>query len=431
MNAESSFAMVERLRTKLDPIVAEFAETLGTPKLQAVSTVNLICGSSRCGSSWLFRFLSQSPQLASPRGEQVPFEKLYLFPTLTSRRSDRLAEVDLQPKLAEKIWRLLALDLGTGSATEESTAGYDEALQVRLSLQFPRTLHPALVHQELKECPSGRRRFGELLRRLSAKRLIRPEYYDRDPLFHWDGVGCAEGPPDDHVVLEEPPFIPILPRRPPPTGTSINLLLKSSLHSYRLPFMVAMFGNARIRIILLTRNPAASINGLMDGWLSPSGYFSYDLSLVDQPLKLPGYSERYGWGSRWWKFDLPPTQRDIFSLPIERVCALQWTSAYENILGFLTRNPNVCCLRIRYEDLIQGPQRRLAVLRQVTDFLGVEPMDTGTGLLPDGVIMATHTPQPARWRSRYRQIVPLLRDTNLGDICEQLGYEPREYEQWS
>lgn len=432
MYADTTLAMVQKLQEQIASVVSDMGKRHHSPSINSADTVNLICGSSRCGSSWLFRFLSQSPHLATPRGEQVPFEKLYLFPQLTNRVSDELGAQDLHPDLARNVWQLLAMDLGTGSTMDEATEAeaYDVQLQVRLPLQFPRTLTPDIVKRALRDCPQRGQRFSELVRHLARQDLIRAEYYDRDPQLGWTGERTPEGPPDLHVVLEEPPFIPILPRARPQQGRPLHLLLKSSLHAYRLPFLRAMFSQTKMRLILLTRNPAASINGLIEGWLSRGGFYSYDLSLVGITLHISGYSDLFVWGRRWWKFDLPAVDAALFSAPLEQVCAQQWTCAYASVLAFLDQHPEVERFTLKYEDLIQGPERRRLALDKLALFLGIPQLDPGDGEIPDGVVMATRPPQPGRWRQRYRQIVRVLQDASLRRVCERLGYDPKEPNQW-
>ena len=52
-----------------------------------------------------------------------------------------------------------------------------------------------------------------------------------------------------------------------------TVLLKTSSHAYRIPLLRTLFPFAKFRFIVLTRNPLASVNGLMDGWLSGQAYY--------------------------------------------------------------------------------------------------------------------------------------------------------------
>lgn len=428
MDNHAVLSRIEKLQQSIEPIVSELTDCVRPPSRTDLHTVNLICGSSRCGSSWLFRYLSQSPFLASPRGEQVPFEKLYLFSKLVHRKTDRLDAEDAHPALADRIFRLLSLDLGHGPTTTDADADYDCLLQIRLLLQFPKTLTPDVIYKELKSCPPGIRRFGELLRRLAAKRLVRSEYYDNDPAFYPGNNQVSSGPPDDELALEETPFVPILPRKRPPAG--LPLVLKSSLHAYRLPFMQRFFPKSRLRLILLSRNPTASINGLMEGWQSRVGFYSYNVSLFGWKLSLRGYSEMHPFGKQWWKFDLPPIEKELLSASLASVCAHQWTSSYAHILDFVDHHKEVSVFQLRYEELIQGQQRRQKVLGALAEFLEIPALFAGNGMLPDGVIMATQQPQPGRWKRRFGEIIPLLRQPALRQVCERLGYEQSEVASW-
>ena len=142
------------------------------------------------------------------------------------------------------------------------------------------------------------------------------------------------------------------------------LLLKASMDAYRIPFLRRLFPDARLRLIHLTRNPAAAVNGMMDGWLH-HGFFSHNLA--DRVvLDIEGYS---GWWVRsWWNFDLPPGWRRVVAQPLAGVCAAQWASAHTAIMAGLRADPEVA--RVRAEDVLDA-RRRCRTIMQVLEFCGV------------------------------------------------------------
>ena len=142
--------------------------------------------------------------------------------------------------------------------------------------------------------------------------------------------------PDPSYCLEEPPFVVPTPRRLP-TADELRrtpLLLKAPLDAYRLDVLRAVFPLARFTVVHLTRAPAASINGLYDGWLD-RGFFSHRFP---DRLAIPDYSDTADWARSWWNFDLPPGWQEYTTRPLAEVCALQWRSVHEHILHGLANS---------------------------------------------------------------------------------------------
>ncbi len=248
------------------------------------------------------------------------------------------------------------------------------------------------------------------------------------------------------MLIEEPPFIPILRRNWPSPSRILNLplLLKSSLNAYRLNFLRKFFPNAKIQIIHLTRNPAASINGLIDGWLH-WGFFSHNFKDRQVRLKIKGYSDRFPWGRYWWNFDLFDGWQDALNLPLEHICMYQWLNSHKHILNFKEKFNkdkfnkdkfnkdkfnNVSWLQIRFEDLLNGREKRQKTYDRITNFLEINRLEAGSGRFPRGKVMTTAKPRPARWRDRATQILPLLNNLELGKIAEHLGYDVKRRLEW-
>src|SRR3712207_4004800 len=131
-------------------------------------------------------------------------------------------------------------------------------------------------------------------------------------------------------------------------------------NTYRLPLLARAFPNARMRVIHLTRNPAAAANGLRDGWLH-SGFFS---CRTDTPLSIAGYTDRFPqWGAHWWNYDVPPGWRRWTERSLEEVCGFQWRAAHAaTIAGAQTRGADV--FRLAFEDVVGPEPRRSDALRR-------------------------------------------------------------------
>jgi hypothetical protein len=430
--------VAEYCRATLEKLEGHFTErSMPVLSRHEVRTVVVVCASSRGGSSVFFRELSRSPELLSPRGEQVPFEKLYLD-LASPHDSDLLTEADFDASLADAIWRLLYFDLGVGGeapSKEADQALYRLQLELRLPLQWPTSVSPEDVRSGLEALERRRSTtsevFPELLQELEHQGRLRRGYYDL-PGLEDEALSLWPTPPHEHFLLEEPPFIPITPRRlPSPEAVhGMPVLLKSSLNAYRLPFLKRFFPNARFKMIHLTRNPAASINGLLDGWWH-WGFFSRNIAPSGIRLRIGGYSDRYPWGERWWKFDLFDGWQDYAHAPLELVNSRQWVKAHQHTLDFVTRHPSVDYLRVRFEDFMRGEASRQEVLDAVARFLEISPIDGGPGEVPREKVMTTRPPARQRWREREERLMQTVREREVQSLAETLGYRlERARQEW-
>ncbi|HKN50633.1 MAG TPA: hypothetical protein VJ010_10450, partial [Actinomycetota bacterium] len=109
------------------------------PDRRLVASIAVICGSSRGGTSLLFRELARSPHLLSPRGEQVPFEKLYVFGPAQGGSDQLDADLSVSGPMADGLWAALAPDLGSGAplVRVDDPDLYALELAARFLLQWP------------------------------------------------------------------------------------------------------------------------------------------------------------------------------------------------------------------------------------------------------------------------------------------------------
>jgi hypothetical protein len=225
-------------------------------------------------------------------------------------------------------------------------------------------------------------------------------------------------------LVEEPPFILVVPWsrvRPEEVGER-TLIVKTASAGHQLGFYRALFPSARLRVIHLMRNPAASINGLLDGW-AHHGFFSRKLP---DRLRIGGYSDVFpAWARSWWKFDLPPGWEAYADAPLAEVCAFQWASAHRSILE------NIDALRlesiqIHFEDFVAPDERARQTRARVREWLEIRQVEDET--LPR--VMSTKPPRPFRWRSRADVLTPLLEAEGVRSLTEKLGYGGSDAE-WS
>lgn len=410
------------------------------PCREDVREVILVMSSSRGGSTVFADLLRCSPELLSFRAEINPFLRLnHLDFPESGSRSDALDETHAT-RLGDWVSVCLS-DIGwpvQGLPDRESEQRFALELYARLVLQWPavemnvgRVLD--WVSSTLAELRAGHgwvpdefpdaHRFHALF--LSKVRSVHPEvnpyYYDIKPSLirrYSPDARPPEGPPGE-VILEEPPFITIGPWSRP-TELDRPLIIKTPSNAYRLPFFRALFPEARLRVLHLTRNPAACVSGLYDGWLH-HGFFSHE---VDQALHIAGYSDLYpAWGRSWWKFDLPPGWESWTERSLLAVCGWQWRSPHDATLDYVEAN---CLdyLAVRFEDLISPDPLRSRTVARLAEWLNVRP-DSLFQALEHGLphTMCTQKPRPRRWLERAEMLEPVLRDAPIRHTVERLGYE--------
>lgn len=196
-----------------------------------------------------------------------------------------------------------------------------------------------------------------------------------------------------------------------------TLVLTTPRSSFRLGFLRDLLPTARLRVLHLVRNPAAAVNGLVDGWRH-HGFFTCP---VPAPLAIEGYSDQVPGGDRWWCFDLPPDWAAWTDRPLPEVCANQWTASHlaalagTAVLG-LDRH------QLRFEDLVGPPERRARAVGDLAEWLGVDRAALAATVAADlPVVMATDAPAPGRWRAREAAILAALRTGPALDLADALG----------
>ncbi|MEU4384632.1 hypothetical protein [Promicromonospora sp. NPDC023805] len=413
------------VRTRLSSI----RERPSSVRADAVERVVLVVASSRGGSSYVHAVLSSSPSAASIGGEHTGLYRLHGVER-GADGSDRIESDSVRDDQVEDVAAEIAdlLRVGPGGTALHPEV-YARAAAVRLVLQWPWVpfaaddvrdasfrVHAAAAGAGLSDSDL----FVRLLAELEATYPdLRRDAYDglRDA-----GPGPASDgphPPPGPAIVEEPPFVVPLRRRRPSLAELRRsvVVLKASVDAYRLPLVRRLFPRAEIAVVHLTRNPAASVNGLIDGWLD-RGFFSYDVS-AETTLDIAGYSERAAFARAWWNFDVPPTWRSVADRPLAEVCANQWSQAHRWVLKEVDAVADRL-LRVRFENLT-GPGADQEWDR-VFRFAGLARADRSR--IP--VVMATASPRAGRWRGREALIRPAIAQAPVHEIVQELGYTKEE-----
>ena len=399
-------------------------------RCEAVRSLIVVCSSSRGGSTLFGELLRNVPDLIHTSAEINPH---VVIPILDGFSADLVADPspveDNGPGL-----RVLQAELGLDLGRPGTGAAGSDRVAWRLTMQWPtEPIDPDVVRHWVAE---ARAEVGDASRELTflavLKRAccrhpsINPLAYDVDPNLVRSRFPEQKppSPPPAIPVVEMAPFI--IPRAWE-SATVMELMdtpvvVVTPRNALRLPLLQAAFPNADVRVIHLVRNPAAAINGLIDGW-HHEGFFS---TPVDVPLSISGYSDRHpGWGGRWWCFDLPPGWRDKTSASLPAVCAFQWAASHRATIESASRM-GLDYHRIHFEDLVSSSTSRRRVLARLARWLriGEESLTTaGERSLP--VVMSTSPPRPGRWRDRRNELEPVLADERLHALAAELGYSQR------
>lgn len=369
-------------------------ETYPTPG--EINRVIVILGSSRSGSSLLHHLLSLHPEIISLQGEEVTLTKLFGMNFINSFEDSDLLKNEKAfnyPEIAQEI----LYDAGYNTA-QSKRLPLDRAQ--RLLLQWP---HLKFNSDELKNA-CELETWEKVIDRLKLNmnlydKFLHPVNESRD------------------IFLEEPPFIIPRPKTYQKNISNKILLLKSSINAFRAHYLPKLFPNAQFSYIHLSRNPAASINGLIDGWRSPA-FHSHHLGHLSK-LSIKNYDDE-----NWWKFDLPPGWSSYVNKPLEEVCAFQWQEANKSILHFLKDKKSV---RIKYEDMMESESLKQELKRMSDELVLDNSFVQKISATPR--IMSVASPGQHRWREREKIISPILKNESINKIAHALGYNLSNFDE--
>jgi hypothetical protein len=384
-----------------------------------VRKVIVILSSPRSGSSLVKNILASHPDIASLDGEIEPFLVLTKNGFGYDSGSDAICAISNQRELVDNIFDDLSLPTKEHPPLEYMRMRWAKRLLLQYAALFSqqsayenliRTLDEALTEDNIFRLEDEQKLQKFILSRIFHDEPWRINYYD----------GHADANVNHHfsepIKIEEPPFvIPRNFRRPfrKEDAESKVLLFKAPPDAYRIGMYERLFPNAEVKYIHLTRGFAQTVNGLIDGWLSPTGFFSHDLSKMGIPLRIKGYSDSVTFGSRWWKFDLPPNWREFTSASLEDVCLNQWMSTHEAVMASC-----VPALRIPFETFIKDPS---STIERILKYFDLRSVKLNNATLP--VTMATEAPQLNRWKKREHQLLALGKRAKIKEMMNSLDYD--------
>jgi hypothetical protein len=427
--------------------------------LENIKKVVIISSASRSGSSLLAEVLKQIPGIYSLSGESAPFYKLNglsgdLFPS-DDIPSGLENETGYLAGLSRDLLSDLSIPFESNDVFNDNglLEQYVDDLVLRFPLQWPGIefsydTFRGLAFEALDTHRSSTDGFRVKEFYLELLSCLRREYNAINPYYYdipidmvqkkFPGIKIPAGPPNSVLTIEEPLFILLSPSR---MVSSVDLgaktlLLKSSVDCYRMRFIERLFPAAELKIIYLTRNPAASINGLYDGWLH-RGFFSHNLGFLFgnkafglTSLEISGYSDKYPWGRQWWNYDLPSGWQDHAKKRLEEVCGFQWYSANKSAKLYLDETGRKCC-RVRCEDLFLSKGSLKVELEKIADFIGLgrdAAKNAEVENLP--VVQASEKPENCRWKKRKDIILPVIDAPAVSEMSANLGYNKNKMGEW-
>jgi len=384
----------------------------------AIKRVVVILSSPRSGSSLVKNVLASHPDVASLDGEIEPYLALTGNGFGHNSDSDAIPILSNENDLTDNIFD----DLTVPSSEWMPLEQLKEQWKNRVILQFP-----SLFSKEV-ELGNLNKAIDESLRDISAgpaseerawQSIILSNIYKNEPwrINYYDG-GCGSIIKpyfDEPVKIEEPPFVvPRRNRRKFMRSDAENkiLLFKTPPDAYRIGMYEKLFPNADVKYIHLTRGFAQSVNGLMDGWLSPLGFFSHDMNRIGLNLNIKGYSDTIEFGKKWWKFELPPNWKEFTASSLEDVCLNQWASTHQAII-----TSRVKALRVHFEEFMSAPS---LVANKIMSYIDVPQIKLQH---PFHFTMVTENPKLMRWRKREDQLLELGKRSEIKEMMELLGYE--------
>jgi hypothetical protein len=450
---------INRIRETRKSILAKRSnQGLTSQAIKEIRRIVVINSSSRSGSSLLYALLAKLPGVISLTGEASPFYKLNIsLDCFNPHESEKIPSAQLEKVidfegLSEDFLSDIYLPEKASRIEEIDKENYVDDLMLRFLLQWTdidvhedelRKIITASfeTYADVNPVFNTEDFYLELLERLSNRwPQINPFYYDIGTdrtALRFPSVDIPSAPPVSRFTIEEPPFVLLHPAKRAETGDlhRSTLLLKSTVDCYRMNLLEKLFPNAGIKVIHLVRNPAATINGIFDGW-HHRGFFSHNLGRCfgkhphTRELKIKGYSDLYPHGKNWWNFDLPAGWQEYAERELLEVCAFQWRSANTEILENLDSSRQCSCT-VHFEDVIRSVESRRVEFARILEFMGISPQETGRlrlEYLP--VVQSTLPPQLYRWKRRKELIERILDDPGILEMSERLGYFKAGIDGW-
>jgi hypothetical protein len=374
---------------------------------EKVQRVAVILSASRSGSSLIFDAMAESDDIVAPAGEHEPWLSL-THNKWPFTRSDQIDTINDRSRLLSLIRNDLLIRQASVSGNEYADLLWNRA-----------------VVRQVDQRPGAQRAIGRLGRLASVDATVHNRFnvwlhslsVTQSPL-----TDLAQTDRSSFVPIENPPLIdqPLARRATLEEIGSKTLLFKSPADAYRPGFYEALFPEAHITYVHLTRGFAQTVNGLMDGWMQNDiDFISNPVGVGGAPLSIAGYSAP-GPREAYWCFDLFPGWEAFTDASLLEVCVQQWLQAHKAIISDFRPMQ-----QITFESLYTDPEAlRINLARAAGIRLG--------NINRSKEVMSTEKPQPYRWLKRgdvlrnVGKYVSKQTFKNVQEMQARLGYSMEE-----
>jgi hypothetical protein len=175
--------------------------------------------------------------------------------------------------------------------------------------------------------------------------------------------------------------------RPPAAGTAVRMLEKTPKNALRIPFLRAVFPDARF--IYLHRDPRQVLSSMIEGW---------------QNGRFRMYRDLPGWTGLPWSFLLVPGWRELIGKPLGEIVAAQWQRTTQVLLDDLGNLEPDRWIAVDYARLLENPRGEVDRLCQ---WAGL-PWDRPLGAQLPLSQSTMSRPDPDKWRRHADMIEPQI-----------------------
>ena len=172
---------------------------------------------------------------------------------------------------------------------------------------------------------------------------------------------------------------------------SVKFLEKTPKNSLRIPFIKAMFPEARF--IYLYRDPRQNISSIIEGWRS---------------RRFVAYRQVPGWPFQEWSFLLAPGWSELKDYSIAKIATHQWKMANSYIMNDLKKISAQDWCFVRYDDLVADPRK---IISQISEFAQLEWDEQVEQMVSRSLPvshMSVSAPCPDKWRKNMQEINQIL-----------------------
>lgn len=176
------------------------------------------------------------------------------------------------------------------------------------------------------------------------------------------------------------------------SSPAINLLEKTPRNALNIPFLLAIFPNAKF--IYLYRDAPQTIASLIEAW-------THGL----QAGRFVTYEHLPDWDRQGWCFLLPPGWRKLRGKSLAEIATFQWVESNRAIIGNLEQVPRNRWTSVSYRELIASPS---AEIGRLCSFAGIN-LSCGAPMIDNLPTSRTTLTEPdaQKWRVHQNAIFDL------------------------